>query len=34
VGTGSFWTEMINYVRNGPSSLDAALKKVEDSWPD
>jgi alpha-glucoside transport system substrate-binding protein len=33
VGSGTFWTGMINYVRNGPDSLDGVLKDIEDSWP-
>jgi len=33
VGSGSFWTEMVNYVKNGPDYLDTALKNIEDSWP-
>jgi alpha-glucoside transport system substrate-binding protein len=33
VGSGSEWTEMINYVKNGPDYVDTALKNIEDSWP-
>jgi alpha-glucoside transport system substrate-binding protein len=33
VGSGSFWTGMIDYVRGGPDSLDGVLQKIEDSWP-
>jgi len=33
VGSGTFWTGMIDYVRGGPSSLDAVLAKIEDGWP-
>lgn len=33
VGSGTFWTGMIDYVRGGPGSLDGVLSKVEDSWP-
>ncbi len=31
VGTGSFWTGMVDYV-NG-DDLDAVLQRIEDSWP-
>jgi len=33
VGSGSFWTEMINYVRGGPDALKPALDAIEASWP-
>jgi alpha-glucoside transport system substrate-binding protein len=33
VGSGSFWTGMIDYVKGGPSSLDGVLDKIEASWP-
>jgi alpha-glucoside transport system substrate-binding protein len=33
VGSGSFWTGMIEYMKGGPSSLDKVLKDIEDSWP-
>jgi alpha-glucoside transport system substrate-binding protein len=33
VGSGSFWTGMIVYVRDGPGSLDGVLTDIEDSWP-
>jgi alpha-glucoside transport system substrate-binding protein len=33
VGSGSFWTEMVNYMKNGPSYLDTALANVQKSWP-
>jgi alpha-glucoside transport system substrate-binding protein len=33
VGSGSFWTGMIEYVRGGRGSLDKVLKEIEDSWP-
>lgn len=33
VGSGSEWTELVNYVRNGPDYLDTALKNIDDSWP-
>ena len=33
VGSGSFWTGMVEYMKGGPSTLDGVLKKIEDSWP-
>jgi alpha-glucoside transport system substrate-binding protein len=33
VGQGSFWTEMVNYVKNGPDYLETALTNIENSWP-
>jgi alpha-glucoside transport system substrate-binding protein len=33
VGSGSFWTGMVQYMRKGPSSLDGVLQDIEDSWP-
>jgi len=33
VGSGSFWTGMIDYMQGGPSSLDKVLKDIDDSWP-
>jgi alpha-glucoside transport system substrate-binding protein len=33
VGSGSFWTGMINYVKGGPDSLDGVLSDIEASWP-
>ncbi len=33
VGSGSFWTGMIEYVKGGPDSLDGVLQDIEDSWP-
>ena len=33
VGSGSFWTEMVNYLRNGPDYAETALTNIEDSWP-
>jgi alpha-glucoside transport system substrate-binding protein len=32
VGSGSFWTGMIDYVKGGPDSLDGVLSTIEDSW--
>ena len=33
VGSGTFWTGMIEYVRGGPSVLDQVLADIEASWP-
>jgi alpha-glucoside transport system substrate-binding protein len=33
VGSGTFWTGMIEYVRNGPDSLEGVLADIEASWP-
>jgi alpha-glucoside transport system substrate-binding protein len=33
VGSGSFWTGMIDYVTGGPDSLDGVLADIEASWP-
>jgi alpha-glucoside transport system substrate-binding protein len=33
VGSGSFWTGMIDYVKRGPSSLDDVLSTIEASFP-
>jgi alpha-glucoside transport system substrate-binding protein len=33
VGSGSFWTGMIDYVKGGPDSLDGILAEIEASWP-
>lgn len=33
VGSGSFWTGMVRYIREGPGSLDAVLDEIENSWP-
>ena len=34
VGSGSFWTGMLDYVKSGPSSLDRILADIESSWPE
>ena len=34
VGSGSFWTGMIEYVTSGPESLDGVLADIEASWPE
>jgi len=33
VGSGSFWTGMIDYVKGGPSALDGVLADIEASYP-
>jgi alpha-glucoside transport system substrate-binding protein len=33
VGQGSFWTGMIKYLQQGPSSLDGILNDIQNSWP-
>jgi alpha-glucoside transport system substrate-binding protein len=33
VGAGTFWTESVQLVANGPSYLDTALQNIENSWP-
>jgi alpha-glucoside transport system substrate-binding protein len=33
VGQGSFWTGMVQYMKEGPDSIDKVLKDIEDSWP-
>jgi alpha-glucoside transport system substrate-binding protein len=33
VGTGSFWTGMVDYMRQGPDSLEGIMQEIEDSWP-
>jgi alpha-glucoside transport system substrate-binding protein len=30
---GAFWTGMIKYLKQGPSSLDGVLSDIEKSWP-
>jgi alpha-glucoside transport system substrate-binding protein len=32
VGSGSFWTGMVEYVRGGPDNLDDVLQSIEDGW--
>lgn len=34
VGSGSFWTGMVEYMRGGPDSLDGILADIEASWPE
>lgn len=33
VGSGSEWTGMVRYLKQGPSSLDSVLADIEKSWP-
>jgi alpha-glucoside transport system substrate-binding protein len=33
VGSGTFWTGMMEYVSNGPDSLQSVLDDIEASWP-
>jgi alpha-glucoside transport system substrate-binding protein len=33
VGTGSFWTGMVDYMQAGPDALPEILEEVEASWP-
>jgi alpha-glucoside transport system substrate-binding protein len=33
VGSGSFWTGMVDYMHNGPDSLQGILDTIDASWP-
>jgi alpha-glucoside transport system substrate-binding protein len=33
VGSGSFWTGMLEYMRSGPDSIEGVLEDIESSWP-
>jgi alpha-glucoside transport system substrate-binding protein len=33
VGSGSFWTGMVDYMQQGPDALPAVLGEIESSWP-
>ncbi len=33
VGSGSFWTGMVEYMKGGPDNLESVLTAIEDSWP-
>jgi alpha-glucoside transport system substrate-binding protein len=33
VGSGTFWTGMMDYVSSGPDSLQSVLDDIEGSWP-
>jgi alpha-glucoside transport system substrate-binding protein len=34
VGSGTFWTGMIDYMNGGPESLDTVLEDIEAGWPE
>jgi alpha-glucoside transport system substrate-binding protein len=34
VGAGSFWTGMVEYMRQGPEAIDGILEDIESSWPE
>jgi hypothetical protein len=33
VGSGTFWSEMMTYMQQGPDSVTSVLDTIEDSWP-
>ena len=33
VGSGTFWTGMMQYMREGPDSAESVLADIENSWP-
>ena len=33
VGSGSFWTGMVKYMKEGPDSIQGILDDIEKSWP-
>ncbi|MGZ6546263.1 MAG: ABC transporter substrate-binding protein [Actinomycetota bacterium] len=33
VGSGSFWSGMVKYMQQGPSSIEGILNDIEKSWP-
>jgi alpha-glucoside transport system substrate-binding protein len=33
VGSGSFWSEMMTYMQQGPDSLTTVLDEIESTWP-
>ena len=33
VGSGTFWSGMVKYMQDGPSSLNSVLSDIENSWP-
>ncbi|HZD17464.1 MAG TPA: ABC transporter substrate-binding protein [Actinomycetota bacterium] len=33
VGSGSFWTGMVEYMQQGPDSLESILGDIDSSWP-
>jgi alpha-glucoside transport system substrate-binding protein len=34
VGSASFWTGMVEYMQQGPDSLESVLDQIESSWPE
>jgi len=34
IGQGAFWEGMLNYLDQGPESIDRILEEIEASWPD
>jgi alpha-glucoside transport system substrate-binding protein len=34
VGSGAFWTEMVNYIQREGEDLDTALSNIDEAWPD
>jgi alpha-glucoside transport system substrate-binding protein len=34
VGSGSFWTGMVEYMQQGPDSLETVLADIDASWPE
>jgi alpha-glucoside transport system substrate-binding protein len=33
VGAGAFWQGMVDYIDQGPDSIDAVLARIEAAWP-
>ena len=33
VGSGAFWTGMVNYMQQGPDSLQSVLEEIDAAWP-
>lgn len=34
VGSGSYWTGMVEYMQGGPQSLEGVLQEIDASWPE
>jgi alpha-glucoside transport system substrate-binding protein len=34
VGSGSFWSEMMTYMQQGPDSVTQVLDEIESTWPE
>jgi alpha-glucoside transport system substrate-binding protein len=34
IGSGAFWTGMVDYIDSGPPSVDRVLADIEAAWPD